>query len=321
MLVREAITQGSSDLKFAEIDTPGLDSSLLLAHVLKTNRTSIIARGTEKLSEKECAAFCELIERRAAGECVAYIIGKKEFMGLEFMVNKSVLVPRPDTEILVETALEIIKKFLPRTSTNQHEHEEKCESFEPNTREPEVRCNSVSSVVNNLKILDLCTGSGAVCIALKHEKPEVEAWATDICADALKVAKINATNLLGDNQIHFYQGDLFKALPHSPSPVPFSLIISNPPYIPSGEIETLPAEVQHEPRLALDGGKNGLEIIKRIIEESPLFLQIGGTLLMEADPRQMDEISILLDKNGFQDIQLFKDLSSSNRIIGARFEK
>ena len=290
MIIREALSQGSADLKFADIKTPSLDASLLLAHVLKMNKTQLIAEGTAEISEKDCAAFCGLIERRCNGECVAYLIGKKEFRGLEFLVNKSVLVPRPDTEILVETALE---KYLSLTGEKQI-------------------------------VLDLCTGSGAVAISLKHERPELEIFASDISNDALDIAKQNANRLLPkDSKIQFFQGDLFNALFSVNSLLinNCTLIISNPPYISSQEIETLSAEVQNEPRIALDGGADGLEIIKRIINKAPDFLISGGSLLLEADPRQMREISILLDKTGFKDIQLYNDLSGSQRVIGGRFEK
>jgi len=288
MLIREALAQGSADLKYAGIKTPGLDASLLLAHILNTNRTKLIAKGTDRISEKKCAEFCELIERRANGECTAYIIGKKEFRGLEFEVNKSVLVPRPETETLVEIAIDIIQKNLQN-----------------------------NSVVN---ILDLCTGSGAIAISLKNEMPACEITATDISSDALNTAIRNAEKLLGGKLIKFFQGDLYDALPSS-LPTTYSLIVSNPPYIPSEEIQTLSAEVQNEPRIALDGGISGLETIKRIIEKIPDHLQKNGYLLLEADPRQMEQITILLEKKGFLDIQLYKDLSGSNRVIGGRFEK
>jgi release factor glutamine methyltransferase len=298
MLIREAMAQGSADLKFAEINTPSLDSSLLLAHILNTDRTSLIARGTEKLSEKNCALFCELIERRANGECTAYIIGKKEFMGLEFSVNKSVLVPRPDTETLVETSLEILKKKL------HHE----------------------ASIGSKINILDLCTGSGAVAISIKHKMPQLEVYAVEICEKALEVAKKNATRLLPvDSHINFYQGDLYNALrvPSDDCKITgdFSLIVSNPPYVSTGEIDTLSEEVQNEPKLALNGGLDGLDIIKRIIEKTSCYLSNGGSLLLEADPRQMDEIKKLLANNGFINIQLYKDLSDSNRVIGGIYEK
>jgi len=288
MLIREALAQGSADLKYAGIKTPGLDASLLLAHILKTDRTKLIARGTDSISDKESKSYCELLERRANGECTAYLIGKKEFRGLEFDVNPFVLVPRPETETLVETAIGIVQKKL---QDNSHTN-----------------------------ILDLCTGSGAVAISLKNEIPICEITATDISSNALKTAIQNAERLLGDNYIDFIQGDLYSALP-SPLHAPFSLIVSNPPYIASDEIQTLSAEVQNEPRLALDGGASGLEIITRIINKAPDYLKQNGYLLLEADPRQMEQIKTLLGKNKFKDIQLYKDLSGTNRVIGGRFEK
>jgi len=288
MLIREALAQGSADLKYAGIKTPGLDASLLLAHILNTGRAELIAKGTDRVSEKKCAEFCSLLERRANGECTAYIIGKKEFRGLEFEVNKSVLVPRPETETLVETAIDIIQK---------------------NTQDAPV-----------ISILDLCTGSGAIAISLKNERQACEITATDISPNALNTAIRNAEKLLGGNLIKFLQGDLYDALP-CPPPAVYSLIVSNPPYIPSDEIQTLSAEVQNEPRVALDGGISGLEIIKRIIDKAPDHLQKNGFLLLEADPRQMEQITILLEKKGFIDIQLYSDLSGSQRVIGGRFEK
>jgi release factor glutamine methyltransferase len=288
MLIREALAQGSADLKYAGIKTYAMDASLLLAHILKTDRTKLIARGTDSISDKEGESYCELLERRANGECTAYIIGKKEFRGLEFDVNPFVLVPRPETETLVETAIDIIQNKL--------------------------QSNSIAS------ILDLCTGSGAVAISLKNEIHICEVTATDISSNALKIAIQNAEKLLIGSHIDFFQGDLYSALP-SPLTAPFSLIVSNPPYISSDEIQTLSAEVQNEPRLALDGGTSGLEIITRIIKNAPGYLKQNGYLLLEADPRQMEQITILLEKNRFNNIQLYKDLSGANRIIGGRFEK
>jgi len=323
MLVREAMAQGSADLKFAGIKSPNLDASLLLAHVLNVSREKLIAAGNEKIPLKACAQFCELIERRCNGECVAYITGKKEFRGLEFTVNPSVLVPRPDTETLVEAALQIL-----------------------------------SSVGNNLKVLDLCTGSGAVAISLKHEKPELDVYAADISLGALETAKENAkknpcnevsrascnevsrascneVSRASCNEvsrarcdiINFYHGDLFEALPSSAGL--FNMIVSNPPYIPSNEIETLSPEVKNEPRLALDGGETGLDIIKRIIEKAPQYLQNSGSsneasrgyLVLEADPRQMEEIILMLEKRRFYDIKLYKDLAGDNRVISGRYEE
>jgi release factor glutamine methyltransferase len=301
MIIRDAIAWGSAKLKNAGIESPSLDAALLLCSVMNIDRSTLIAKDTETLSDEALAAYQTLIERRKKGECVAYITGKKEFYGLEFFVNKSVLVPRADTEILVETAIDILKKG---TRDGGQGTGENCK----------------------IKVLDLCTGSGAIAVSLKHEMPEIEIHATDISAEALEVAKGNAKRLLGENKILFYLGDLYDAIPRPPSPVPcpphahYSLITVNPPYISTNEINTLPPEVQHEPRLALDGGKTGLEIIERIIEKAPEYLVPGGVLLMEADPRQMKTIAALLEKRGFCDIQLNKDLAGQERVIGGRFE-
>jgi release factor glutamine methyltransferase len=283
MIIREAIAGAIAVLKTAGIDTPSLDAPLLLAHVLKISRTSLAARTAEPLSQENTEEFFALVERRKKGECAAYILGKKEFRGLEFLVNPSVLVPRPDTETLVEAAITVIKEI---------------------------------SSANTIHILDLCTGSGAVAIALKSEMPHLEVYAADISADALEIANENARRLLGENKIQFYQGDLYNALPRSP----FSLIVSNPPYIATDEIQTLSAEVQNEPRLALDGGKTGLEIVSRIIDGSHDFLQRGGSLLLEAGPRQMEKIALLLAGNGYNNIKLYRDLSGQDRVIGGIYE-
>ena len=298
MTIREAIIQGCGLLKNAGIETPSLDASLLLSHILDINRTALTAKGQDLLPEEALVLFHAFLDRRINGECIAYITGKKEFRNLEFFVNPSVLVPRPDTETLVEAALQIIG-------------------------------NGERADGNCIRVLDLCTGSGAVAIALKNERPDLEVWATDICAEALETAKKNAEKLLGCNKIRFHIGDLYKALPpipHSLFPVPhsplsapcsplFSLILSNPPYIPADEIQTLPAEVQNEPRLALDGGKSGLEIIERIIGEASSYLKRGGTLVLEADPRQMRKIENMLENLKFYDIITYKDISGQNRVI------
>jgi release factor glutamine methyltransferase len=283
MTIREALANGSADLKSANIKSSSLDASLLLAHILNTTRTALLAKGTEILADDALAAFHSFIKRRLNGESAAYILGKKEFMGLEFLVNPSVLVPRPETETLVETAITVLNK------------------------ERAAGC---------LRVLDLCTGSGAIAVSIKSEMPQVEMWAADICEKALETAKTNATRLLPDNSVKFYMSDLFAALPVSL----FSVIVSNPPYVPTEEIGTLAAEVRNEPRLALDGGPSGLEIIGRIIEDAPDYLLNGGTLLLEADPRQMKNIAILLERKGFKAVKLVKDLSGYERVISGTYE-
>ena len=288
MIIREAITQSAAFLKSAGIETPSLDASLLLAHALNTGREALAAKGTEELSEEALAALRAFLDRRANGECVAYITGKKEFFALEFLVNSHVLVPRPDTETLVEAAIAIING----------------------------QKAGFTMAANTIHVLDLCTGSGAVAVSLKHEMPQLEVYAADISAEALQIAKTNAQRLLSGAQIHFYHGDLYDALP--PSASPFDIIVGNPPYVPADEIKTLSAEVQNEPRLALDGGKDGLEIIRRIIDGAHGNLRRGGTLLLEAAPYQMEKIAGLLENRGFRDIKLYKDMSGQKRVIGGR---
>jgi release factor glutamine methyltransferase len=172
MTIHEAITQGSFYLKNSCIKTHSLDSSLLLAYLLNITRTEIITKGKESLSEQIYKSFLTLLDRRIKGECIAYITGKKEFFGLEFKVNNHVLVPRPDTEILVEAALNELKK-------------------------KEKRKNG------SFQMLDLCTGSGAIAVSVKHELPHIEVYAVDICFNALDVAQKNTKRLLGENSIYF----------------------------------------------------------------------------------------------------------------------
>ena len=282
MIIREALAEASA------AGTSALDASLLLASILNVGRSSLIAADSRPLAEEALAAFRALVKRRLAGECVAYIVGRKEFYGLDFQVNPAVLVPRPDTETLVETALGVIKQL--------------------------------AAANKPVRVLDMCTGSGAVAVVLKHTMPELEVWATDISAEALEVARANAARLLPPSSIHFCHGDLFSAL--FPTPHSFHVIVSNPPYVPAAEIAGLAPEVRGEPSLALDGGSDGLDIIERIIGDAPRFLSSGGILLLEADPRQMQRIAALLQQAGgplvgFTDIQTRRDLSGKERVIEA----
>jgi len=175
MTIRKALAEGTASLAASNIETPGLDSSLLLAKALNTSRSRLTAAANDNISEASVTAFRQLIKRRQSGECTAYILGKKEFYGLEFLVNPSVLVPRPDTETLVETARN------------------------------RVRGSGFGVQGQPPRVLDLCTGSGAIAIALKHTIPELEVWATDISASALETAKTNADRLLPPDSITFLQ--------------------------------------------------------------------------------------------------------------------
>jgi release factor glutamine methyltransferase len=310
MTVTETLAEGTARLREGNIEGPALDAALLLAGVLQRDRAGLIAAGPETVTGETRARFTELLDRRLSGECTAYLLGKKEFWGLDFAVGAAVLVPRPDTETLVEAALEALGS--------------------PPLPPP-------------LALLDLCTGSGAVAIALKHEAPFLEVWASDISAGALEVAAANAARLLrpgagphagsgpprgrasdppGDGPplsprpgppVRFLQGDLFAPFPPAPG---FAYITANPPYIPTGEIGGLAPEVRKEPRLALDGGADGLALLGRIIAGAPDYLRPGGSLLLEADPRQMTALRSLLETEGYRDIKIRRDLRGAERVIG-----
>jgi release factor glutamine methyltransferase len=289
MTIREALREGTARLKKAAVDTPSLDASLLLANALGLERAALILIDKDPLPDEAGCRFGEFLERRLGGECVAYILGHKEFRGLDFLVNPAVLVPRPDTETLVEAAGEGIRQ----------------------------RSAGIAAGAG-LRLLDLCTGSGAVAIALKHENPGLELWASDNSGEALETAKTNAARLLtargsGEAEgLRFVESDLFARIPGL-----FHIIVSNPPYVPGGEIESLSPEVRREPRLALDGGLDGLDLIRPLVSAAPEHLYPGGSLFIEADPRQMGAVRALLEERGFKDIQTYRDLSGKERVISA----
>jgi release factor glutamine methyltransferase len=193
------------------------------------------------------------------------------------MVSPDVLVPRPDTETLVEAALR----------------------------------KAGQGGSGNRRLLDLCTGSGAAAVALKHELPGWEVWASDISPKALDIARANAEKILGSpGAIRFVHSDLFNTFDASDAFGPslrFSLIVTNPPYLKRDEIETLAPEVRMEPRIALDGGEDGLELIRRIVPQAARRLSRGGSLLMEADPGQMGAITVILQEHRFINVELYKD--------------
>jgi release factor glutamine methyltransferase len=287
MTIMETLKEGTALLILSGISTPALDASLLLEEVLGMDRTHLVLAYPDSIPNGARHRFKGFLKRRLAGECVAYILGRKEFRGMEFTVSPAVLVPRPDTETLVEAAL-----------------------------------RGCAALGQRLRLLDLCTGSGAVAIALKKEAPLLDVWASDLSPEALAIARINVERLLGgptpaqtDAGLRCVHSDLFANIPER-----FHLITANPPYVSTAKIQTLAPEVQQEPRLALDGGVDGLDILRRIIAEAPEHLYSGGLLLLEADPRQMKELHRALETKGFKGIQTYKDLSGVERVIGGNIQ-
>jgi release factor glutamine methyltransferase len=291
--IKQVLDDASARFSTAGIDSPSLDASLLLAEALGISRSWLVLAWDETPGDDRLRRFDGFLERRLSGEPVAYILGRREFFGLDFAVSPAVLIPRPDTETLVEAALETVR---------------------------EMAGDAVS-------VLDLCTGSGAVAVALKYEMPELAVYASDISPQALACARSNAERLLGENSVTFSEGDLFATCggaPENPAssdagriPRRFSIVVSNPPYIPAPDLPSLPREVRHEPSMALDGGLDGLGLIRRIIAESPDHLAPGGALLLEADPRQMEAVSGILASFGYRGVKTYNDLSQRPRVIRA----
>ncbi|MGH9562946.1 MAG: peptide chain release factor N(5)-glutamine methyltransferase [Terracidiphilus sp.] len=260
------------------------DTETLLLYVLRqaspeTNLAWLVAHDSEPIRPDRAAAFCDLVERRLTGEPIQYITGEVEFYGLPFRVNRDVLIPRPETELLVEKAL----------------------AFAPIFRSP--------------RILDVGTGSGAIAIALAHEWPEAILTAVDLSAAALEVACRNAErNGLADH-IRFLQGDLLAPVAEEQ----FDLIVSNPPYVAESDRATLDVEVRnYEPAQALFAGEDGLQIYRRLIPEAFKALTGGGILLLEIGYGQRDAIEALLAKECLAEIEFFHDLQGLPRVAKAQ---
>ena len=256
-------------------ETPRLDAEVLLSYLLGQKRIFLYVHFDQPLTAEELARYREMVKRRAAGEPVAYICGEKEFMGLTFKVTLAVLVPQPDTETLVEAAIERLRGK------------------------------------KSLRVADICTGSGAIALALAHYLPETSVAATDISADAVSIAKENAESLGLSERVEFREGDLLAPL----SGEPFDAIVSNPPYIPSAEIAGLPREVRAEPIIALDGGADGLDFYRRLVHESAALLKDGGFLAVECGDTQAGAIAEMAVTGGFGRTEIVHDLADKERVV------
>ena len=278
--------QGVRRLLGAGIDSARLDAELLLGCALGMSREELIVAARRKLSVVESDRYEDLLRRRLNREPLAYITGQQEFWSLGFLVSGDVLVPRPETETLVERALKHLATI--------------------NNREAP-------------RILELGTGSGAIAVALASELPQAEIVATEIAPAALEIARRNASRNGVSNAMRFLQGDLFTALDQELEK-DFDLILSNPPYIPRGEIAHLEAEVSRwEPRAALDGGVDGLDFYRRIIEEAPGYLRQGGAVAVEIGAAIGSLVLALFRNNpAYGDTRVYQDYSGRDRVVIAR---
>lgn len=262
------------------IDAPRLDAEVLLSHVLKKERIHLYVHFDEPLETVELAEYRELVKRRVQHVPVAYLTGHREFMGLDFEVTPDVLIPRPETELLVQTAIEGLR-----------------------------------AVEGQKRFADIGTGSGAICLSVLHYVPEALGETVDISAEALKIAEKNAERLGVSDRIEFRHGDLLEPL----KGMRFHAVLSNPPYIPNGDIGGLAQEVRDaEPRLALEGGPEGLDFYRRLTKEAPDYLENDGFLAMEIGINQAQPVCRMLEAEGWMSkIEVYKDLAGIERVAVA----
>lgn len=283
MVVGEALKLGIEILGKREYTNANLEVRLILARLLNVDKSYIYAHEDKEISPSLEAEFINIMKERAKGYPIQYILKEKEFMGLDFYIEEGVLIPRPDTEILVEYIIEYIHE--------NHRNEK-------------------------INILDLGIGSGAIGLSIAHFCKEAFVFATDISDHAIKVSNINRNRFELDN-VRILKGNLFE--PVSNMKNSFQIILSNPPYIESKEIGRLQPEVKdYEPMLALDGGEDGLIYYRDISKNAKDFLKSGGLLIYEIGYNQGDEVSAIMDKEGYKDIKVLKDLQGLNRVVLGR---
>lgn len=274
---RRVLVWAADDLKRRGNDSARLDVELLLGRVLELDRIGLILHAERALTPTELTTFRELFKRRRAGEPIAYLLGEREFYGIMLRVDARVLIPRPDSERLVEVALE-------------------------RTRARSMRGSA----------LDLCTGSGCVAIAFARQRPTWSVTASDISPDALDVAQGNAHRTGAVRNLRLLQGSLFAPVPGER----FDLISGNPPYIPAADIPGLPASVRDfEPRLALDGGADGLDLVREIAAQAPQHLTPGGLLALEIGADQGAAALAIFRERGYAEVELARDLGGRDRVV------
>lgn len=283
MQYRELYQFGTDRLLQSGIEEAALDARLLLEYVCHTDRNTLLAHGDMEVSEKEKEDYVNLLQQREKHIPLQHLTGVQEFMGLTFSVNEHVLIPRQDTEILVETAMKELH--------------------------------------DGMAVLDMCTGSGCILLSLLHYSNDCTGLGVDISADALAVAKKNAGQLLGEAglKVNFIQSDLFTGLEPGQK---FDILVSNPPYIPSDVIPTLMEEVKtYEPIGALDGMEDGLYFYREISRNAKPYLYRGASLFFEIGYDQAEAVSRILEKDGYKEIEVIKDFAGFDRVVKCIFQE
>jgi release factor glutamine methyltransferase len=283
--LRETLMEAAQALSHAGIDSARLDAEVLMGHVLGLARAQLLTAAEFPLSEVHLRQYRELLRRRLMREPIAYITGRQEFWSLEFHVAPDVLIPRPETERLVETASALAREL------------------------PEL---------HPLHVLDIGTGSGAIAVSLAKELPSAVIWATDVSQAALEIARRNAACNSVAARVRFFHGDLFEAV--SEFTGRFALIVANPPYIRSAQIDALDQEVRlWEPRGALDGGADGLDFYRRIARQARDYLAPNGAVAVEVGADMGKEVSGLFTAAGcYTGVAIFQDYAGRDRVVVAR---
>lgn len=289
--IGELIENGKITLKKNNVEDAEIKANMLLQYILKMNKIELLINKDLEVSKKNIEKFNIYITEVSKGMPVQYLTNKQEFMKLNFYVDKNVLIPQPDTEILVEEALIKVQEI----ENQQKETHSKSES---------------------IKILDLCTGTGAIGISLYKYGKNVEIYASDISKKAIEIARRNA--IANNANIEFILSDMFEQI----SMCDLDIIVSNPPYIKTDVIKKLSKEVQNEPHIALDGGNDGLNFYKIICSEAYKYVKNGGYIMVEIGYDQKDEVIELFNKiRHYKEIQSIQDLAGNNRVVKAKVIK
>ena len=296
--LKELISIGAKQLRNAGVADADIDAKELYCFMQGMNRTDLMLRWQEVLQDNQCEAYFDLIAQRASRMPLQHITGRQEFMGLPFEVNDKVLIPRQDTETMVEDALELMAKGTLRGQAYD------------------------DSLKKGGDVLDLCCGSGAIGISIAKLAKGAHVTCSDLSRDAIEMAQKNAC-LNGCKSVKFVESDMFAAFCGRLGKKKFNMIISNPPYVPPSVIEGLEPEVRdHEPMMALDGGRDGLDFYRIIAAQAPEHLKKGGVLLLEIGFDQKDAVKGLLQETGrFEKIIGLRDLAGKDRIICAILSK
>lgn len=294
MTLENCLRQGINTLQSNNVSDADFDAFALLEYVTGASKSDFFFKKSDEISDSCYERYIELIERRSKRVPLQHITNRQNFFGYDFYVDSNVLIPRQDTEVLIEKILEVIE------------------------------ANFNVEISSDISILDMCTGSGCIAITIYKELIKrgfnIDATAVDLSKDALAVTEKNVENLVGikalNNTFHIIESDMFSNINNNRS---YDIIVSNPPYIPTRDIEKLEPEVRdYDPIMALDGDTDGLRFYRRIIEESSNYLDNNGFIAFEIGYNQGDDVKSLLEEKGYKDIHIYKDLGGLDRVIIGR---